>query len=663
MLTKLFLYYICKLEVMKKIKINEIQSARSSFWMDRTMFGDWNTAGSIDYTKLASTQRAIGNFVNIVTGKQIPVVFKSADASYTDGSKIVIGTDMSPGSFDSTVGLALHEGSHIAYTDFNILKNFASEVSMQGLDPDLKFGDHEYALIKNLLNWIEDRRIDMLSYKIAPGYRNYYESMYDKYFNSKIVDKALKMGAKRDETWDDYLFHIINFTNPNRDLKALKLLAEIWNMIDLNNIQRLNTTRDSFVLACNIFKKINNHLKLEALKSLHGAQQPATIDGSMSGNGQTASAPDSDSDDSNDAELDAPASNSAPALSAQQQKQLDKAINDQRDFLQGETKLPGRKLSKSQARTVESIKQAGTEVVQIPKRYGSDIDYVETVVIRKLTKNLIDDFRELFNTSASYQEQMQRAILSGIMLGKQLGRKLQIRTENRTLKSSRLETGKIDRRLIAELGYGNTNVFHRVISDTYKNFMIHISIDASGSMQGTKLRNAIKSAVAVAQAASMTTGIRVQITLRGTASNSDRIHTLYAYDSATDKMTKIKSMFRYLSTFGCTPEGGAFKSIEKYIIQDAKSDECIFINYSDGEPSGYVNEPVLYTKRVMESFRNHGLKIIGFFIPDNNGYVYESARHKFKTMYGDDSEFIDSTRLIEIAKSLNTRFLEQKTTA
>ncbi len=658
---------------MKKIKINEIQSSRSSFWMDTRMFGDWRDGGSIDYTKLASTQRAIGNFVNIVTGKQIPVVFKSADASYTDGSRIVIGTDMSPSSFDSTVGLALHEGSHIAHTDFNILKNFASEVSMQGLDPDLKFGNREYSLIKDLLNWIEDRRIDMLSYKLAPGYRNYYESMYDKYFNSKIVDKALKMGAKRDETWDDYLFHIINFTNPNRDLTALKLLAEIWNMIDLNNIQRLNTTRDAFVLACNIFKKIDSHLETEAANSPQGAQQPATANGSMSGNGQTASSADSDSADSNDVEdddvegddveLDAPTSNSAPALSAQQQKQLDKAINNQRDFLQGETKLPGRQLSKSQARTVESIKQAGTEVVQIPKRYGSDIEYVETVVIRKLTKNLIDDFRELFNTGASHQGRMQQAVLSGIMLGKQLGRKLQIRTENRTLKSSRLETGKIDRRLIAELGYGNANVFHRVISDTYKNFMIHISIDASGSMHGVKLQNAIKSAVAVAQAASMTTGIRVQISLRGTASNPDRIHTLYAYDSATDKMTKIKSLFRYLSTFGCTPEGGAFKSIEKYIIQDAKSDECIFINYSDGEPSGYVNEPVLYTKRVMESFRNHGLKIIGFFIPDSNGYVYESARSKFKTMYGEDSEFIDSTRLIEIAKSLNTRFLEQKTTA
>ena len=73
-------------------------------------------------------------------------------------------------------------------------------------------------------------------------------------------------------------------------------------------------------------------------------------------------------------------------------------------------------------------------------------------------------------------------------------------------------------------------------------------------------------AVAVAQAASMTTGIRIQISLRGTNclnGRGDKAITIYAYDSALDKMSKIRNMFKYLDTFGCTPEGIAFKSIEK----------------------------------------------------------------------------------------------------
>jgi hypothetical protein len=134
----------------------------------------------VDFTKLAATQRAIANFVTIVTSKQIPVVFKSSEDSFTDGKQIVIGTDTSPNQFDSTVGLALHEGSHITHTDFKILHNFDRHVSLQGCDPDLNITDSQLMCIKNLLNWIEDRRIDMLSYQSAPGYRNYYEAMYNK---------------------------------------------------------------------------------------------------------------------------------------------------------------------------------------------------------------------------------------------------------------------------------------------------------------------------------------------------------------------------------------------------------------------------------------------------------------------------------------------------
>jgi hypothetical protein len=87
----------------------------SSFWLDRDFDTDFKREdGGVDLTKLAAAQRAIGNFVNIVTGKQIPVVFQSNDSSYTDGERVVIGTKLQDKDFDPAVGLALHEGSHIA---------------------------------------------------------------------------------------------------------------------------------------------------------------------------------------------------------------------------------------------------------------------------------------------------------------------------------------------------------------------------------------------------------------------------------------------------------------------------------------------------------------------------------------------------------------------
>ena len=39
--------------------------------------------------------------------------------------------------------------------------------------------------------------------------------MYDKYFHSKVVDKALGTDEYTDKDWDSFIFRIINLTNKN----------------------------------------------------------------------------------------------------------------------------------------------------------------------------------------------------------------------------------------------------------------------------------------------------------------------------------------------------------------------------------------------------------------------------------------------------------------
>ncbi len=183
-------------------------------------------------------------------------------------------------------------------------------------------------------------------------------------------------------------------------------------------------------------------------------------------------------------------------------------------------------------------------------------------------------------------------------------------------------------------------------------------------MSGTKFHKAITSAVAVAQAASMTTGIRVQISLRGTGSignNTEKAVTIYGYDSAHDKMGKIKRYFRFLSTFGCTPEGIAFKSIEKDLLADAKGDELIFVNYSDGEPTGVTGtnhyySGVQFTRNVIKKFRECNVNVLSYFIYE--GTVWDSTKENFHTMYGLDAKFIDPKDMRDVAKTLNAKFLE-----
>jgi hypothetical protein len=644
----------------------------SSFWLGDDFDSSFKTDNGVDYTKLAATQRAIGNFVNIVTGKQIPVEFQSGGDSYTDGQSVVIGTKLEGKDFDPAVGLALHEGSHIAFTDFDLLRNFSQNVRMHGVDPDFDLPYEHEQTIKSLLNWVEDRRIDYIIYKNAPGYRMYYESMYDKYFNDKVIDKALREGRKSSETIEDYFFHIINFTNPNRDLSQLELLQDIWNLVDLENISRLKSTQDALKVACDIYKLLKPQLeKQEQEKKLQDAidKQQDFLDGNPSecesnerepesGEEEDQQTPnlgsDDDIEDGEDEEDNSGGGSQLEELSPRQQKMLDNAIRQQQDFLDSNQKKTGR-LTKAQSYTVKAMRESGTEVVMV----DLGVDVIETIVIKKLTKNVIDHMSRLFDDHGGNDH-----VMKGIRLGKILGKKLQVRNEEHTLKSTRLETGKIDRRLISQLGYNNANVFHKIITDRYKDYFIHISIDASGSMYSNrKFENAITSAVAIAQAASMTTGIRVQISVRGTSSigKSDnhtyRCTTIIAYDSKTDKMSKIRNLFQHLTTFGMTPEGVAFKSIEKQIIQESNGCECIFINYSDGYPTHmghYGSTPVDYTRLVMKQFRDQGISILSYFVTAGGVNLT-----KFKEMYGVDAEHIDPQNMLQVSRTINSKFLEK----
>ena len=671
-----------KIKVTKQAPRSTFSKYASSFWLDRDFDTSFGSGKTVDYTKLAAAQRAIGNFVNIVTGQQIPVVFQNNESSYTDGNSVTIGTKLDGTNFDPAVGLALHEGSHIAYTDFSLFKSptgskaytlagtkFAAIVNNSGID-STTMNEKRYGIIKDLLNWIEDRRIDYKIYTMAPGYRMYYESMYAKYFNDKVIDTALISRAKVNEDWDCYMFHIINFTNVNRKLDSLTKLREAWNLINLSNIQRLTSTMDALSLACEVYKLIAPAVLASELEEVeqvfNDTESSDDIQLDLSGGGGGEGGGEDESEDE------------SPELSDKDKKKLEKAIEAQRDFLNGTQKKTG-KLSKSQARLVNAMRESGTETRAVNTSLDGKMDPIVTVVIKKLTPGVIAAMPNLFASSAdaiiqgncnmdSYSakevQQNDAAVTRGLILGKQLGNKLQLRNADRSLKSTRLGAGKIDRRLVAQLGFDNANVFHRIVTDRFKNYFIHISIDASGSMHGNKLRQAITSAVAIAQAASMTTGIRVQISVRGTESQSggtERCITIYAYDSAHDKMSKIRNYFKYLSTYGCTPEGLAFKSIEKDLRADARGDELIFINYSDGAPTNVTGvassyNGVTFTRKVVNEMREIGMNIISYFIYEQ--YIADSDNKNFKTMYGPDSQFIRPDSVVDIAKTINQKFLE-----
>ena len=695
----------------------------SSFWLDRSIWDDVDQEvtkvekKSNDLMKLMSYKRSISNFVNIVTGQPIPVTFNGrGEDSYTDGNQVVISAKMNDKEFDPVVGLALHEGSHVKLTNFTTLKElmdnnvfpssmidfFNSFKTDEGSEFNYtqEWYDNKDQIIHNLkqlLNYVEDRRIDNYIYKSAPGYRGYYEAMYNKYFHSNVVDKGLKSSEHRTETWSSYMFRLINITNKNRDLNALKGLRKIWNLLDLKNISRLRTTDDALELAGEIFMVIQNNVNKdmdqmpEPQKGGDGQGQDDTdgksdmssddnptadappMEGNGMGKGKDSKGDDGDDGDSTDdkgsqstglGNKNGAGGNFSP-LNDRQKKMLENAIKKQEKFLDGD--IQKTTISKSDKKKLDTLDQADIETEVTGKGleqgyYRNASQGVQTYVIKNVTKNLIDS-GIVPHLGTWRAEKNDTAIRKGITLGTILGKKLKTRNEERINNTPRMKSGKLNGRMLHEIGFGNFQIFDQININTATPCLLHISIDASSSMGGDKWYNTQTAAVAIAKAASMTDNMNVVISYRGIYYNSGQgcqPLMMIAYDSRKDKFQKIQNLFKFISPSGTTPEGLCFEAILKELVKTKNGTDSYLINFSDGWP-GFDNKEISYggqyavdhTAEQVKKVRQAGVGVLSYFISD--GY-YGSSKTQFEKMYGKDSEFINVDNMTQLAKTLNKKF-------
>ena len=707
----------------------------SSFWLKDDLFDDVDDGLNVVESKhsnlmaLASYKKSIGNFVNIVTNDNIPVTFDvRGNDSYTDGKSVVISSKMDDKDFDSTVGLALHEGSHIKLTDFSTLDTLRNHIELV-VDKDYithlmdKHNMDEWEckqwvskVVKDLLNIVEDRRIDYYIYSTSPGYKGYYHAMYDKYFNSKIVDKGLQSSEYRDNDWESYMFRIINITNENRDLDALPMLRSVWNLMDLKNIDMIKDTNGSLVLAQQIFKLVENSLPasekpIESPNQQNGGDGESDdeqSEGSGTGGGGDSSDTNgtdntegsggepkdgsNDTDDSkgdaegddvkkgsrgsynpngaggsgNDSQItDTKTTEGNGSLSDRQKKQLDNAIEKQKKFQDGDIKK--KKVSKGESKKLDTLVKSGIEEKLAGKDYQSGRYYrtdkqTPVMVVRNYTKQLVDsDMISMLSNYSWAVDRNSEAVNKGIILGTVLGKKLKLRNEERSLVTPRMKNGKISGRLLHELGMGNVQIFDQTIINKHNPALVHISIDASSSMGGGKWKQTQTSAVAIAKAASMTSNLDVVISYRSIQHDNNQCQPLMliAYDSRKDKFSKVQQLFKFLNPCGTTPEGLCFETVLDDIIKTNKGVDSYFINFSDGWP-GFSNRDIDYggtaavehTANQVKKIQQAGVKVLSYFVYDG----YEGGIDNFKKMYGKSATSVDCTNLMALTKTLNKLF-------
>ena len=293
---------------------------------------------------------------------------------------------------------------------------------------------------------------------------------------------------------------------------------------------------------------------------------------------------------------------------------------------------------------------------------------------KKLTQQMSDDnvFPSLLSSGGGYYGgRTLPSIVAGKRIGTMLGKKLQVRSESRTLKNSRLDSGRIDKRLIAELGFGNSKVFSTTFVEQYNDSILHISVDASGSMGGDKWKNTMTAVVAICKAASMISGLDVVVSFRtthhgsGGRSYNGQPMVAIGYDSRVDKFRKIETLWPNLHAGGTTPEGLCFEAIMKDFVGGTNNRDSYFLNFSDGQPmfSGdgfeyYGDQALHHTKKQVKEIIKKGISVMSYFVGDSE---YDRTRNMddFKTMYGKDAEFVDVTKVSSLAKTMNNLFLEK----
>ena len=699
----------------RKAKVEKDHSY-AGFWLDRgaanvTLEGRSQASSVVKAIKLRNYQKAIGNFVKILSQRDVPVYFKGTE-SYTDFDHVTIAGNITDKNFDVTAALALHEASHLKHTQKEVLTTFVND-----------YEGYDVRDIKNMLNWIEDRRIDTIVFKNCPGYKGYYHKMYDHYFRNKDIAKMLKSPKYCTPTMENFFAHIINMMNPAYDSRRVVGLTEITKLIDVNNISRLKDTEAALELAKKVVARINEIIEEEEINHLpqqSGAgendedqedQEDQSGPGPDSSDEEDEEEEDGESQESEEGEGDTPANgedgdeeNQGPEmqdLTPSEEAKVQKALEEAKEQVNQQTKK--KQIAKSVAKKIIQLQDSEVDFAPVGEG-GQKTDCLiyrldkETTKLAAITKanDYLTELRAKDQFKGSYggdktKEQIdaqkllrayegpaglnnlsygmrqgakpnETQVNEGLQLGAMLGRKLLTRRESRSLETTRLRSGRIDNKRLAHAGYGIENIFSQIHIEKYKKANIHLTIDASGSMGGERWKNSIKMAAAIGKAVSMIDGLELQVSMRETDDNDTPVISII-YDSRTNRLGHLTNL---LNIYGCnsmTPEGLCLEALLKKSLLIPSNEECdsYLINICDGAPGcgnygGY--NALHHTKKQVKRINNElGIKHVGFFFGNDEGHGF----NQFKTMYGskESKALPNASNATAIATHLNKELMSK----
>jgi hypothetical protein len=564
-----------------------------------------------------------------------------------------------------------------------------------------------------IMNVIEDRRIDSYVYKNASGYRPYYDAMYTKYFFNTEVTKNLKHNpAWRTPTFQNYTNWLINIFHPNFDRNALPGLSKMVGMIDLKNVRRFDITKRmperfaewsfSFTNSpwqnwyINVGSKsysggpsyvtlldyetlpplwtVANDVLYEIMKHIGDYEQQMQKANSDTST-QTVQIQmdgvqfDMNLDGLENLDIGNTQSSVVPGK-FNEKKALD-AMKKMEQVMRGQNRR--KKLKAKERADIQHLESADAKIVEAGDKI---VGMFPCLVTRKINKQImLSEFfpfshvthhkgeRVLYST-----ERNKNAVVSGVRMGQILVHRLQVRNDPVVTTFTRQDHGRIDRRILAQLGMDIESVFKRTTVENFKPAMLHLSLDASGSMSGRKWEQCITVATALSYVASKIRNIEVVVTIRG---DSEIPMVAVVHDSRVDNFQKVRNLFPSLCPTGSTPEGLCFNATLDLITECSGEYDTYFINFSDGEPGTSVRrggeyrnyggeEAFNHTRRQVQAMRDAGVKVMSYFISEYTTIKPHSYSHTaFKKMYGESAVFVNVQNVTEVLRTMNNLLLKK----
>ena len=287
----------------------------------------------------------------------------------------------------------------------------------------------------------------------------------------------------RSATLQSYEARLINLTNKNTDLDALPDFRNIAELIGISTIDRLVAPQDRLDVALNIAEILFKNIK-EA-----GKQDMPTTTDNISGTENC----EQGKDDKNNVNVDdilggqqtsVDQSNDKVSdigddknISVAKKEKIKKAFDKQKDFIKGNIKK--KKVTKKEKQVLDTLEKSKVELIDVAHDYAKGFGIngsIECILVKNMTKDLLfSDECPMYigeGNDVSYKKNLD-SVNQGIIMGTKLGRRLQIRNEINTYKFSRRYTGKLDKRLIHELGFSDENIFYTTLTEKYKKINLH----------------------------------------------------------------------------------------------------------------------------------------------------------------------------------------------